>query len=156
VPSVRIIACWVATIVLFFSLIYLSAGANFQAFLNDYYNTLFWMPNILYMIFAWLGPEELFFRVYLQTRLEKLMPVGWAIIIQSLLFSIIHIPGNAAILGWGWSVVPHLANTLLLTNGLIGGYLWHRTKSLPILIVYHLTTYPLMPLIFFPFYYLSS
>jgi len=138
-PSVRIIVCWAATIVLFFSLIRLSAGANFQAFLNDYYNTLFWMPNVLYMIFAWLGPEETFFRVYLQTRLERLMPVGWAIIIQSLLFSIIHIPGNAVNLGWGWSVVSHLANTSLLTNGLIGGYLWHRTKNLPILILYHWT-----------------
>jgi len=117
VPSVRIVACWIATIVLFFSLIRLSAGANFQAFLNDYYNTLFWMPiqqnglYVLYMIFAWLGPEEIFFRVYLQTRLEKLMPVGWAIIVQSLLFSNPY-PWQCSIFGLGMECYSPLGEHL--------------------------------------------
>lgn len=162
VPWVRIMACWAVTVTLFLSLISLSAGANFQAFLEDYFHTLQihriqenWL-YIFWIIFPWLAREELFFRVFIQTRLEKLLPTALAIIIQGLIFSIIHIPSNAIYLGWGWNILPHLANTLLLTNGIIGGYLWHRTKNLPILILYHWTTYPLMPLLFFPSHYLPS
>ena len=161
-PSMKIMACWAVTVTLFVSLIYFSAGGDFQAFLQDYFYTL--QINriqenyfyVLSMVFLWLAREEIFFRVFIQTRLERLLPTGLAIILQGLIFSIAHIPGNAISLGWGWNAVPHLANTLLLTNGMIGGYLWHRTKNLPILILYHWTTYPLMPLLFFPSHYLSS
>lgn len=161
-PSMKIVACWAVTITLFMSLIFFSAGVNFQAFLQDLYYTLQIdriQENYLYIlsiVFLWLAREELFYRVFIQTRLERLLPTGLAIILQGLIFSIVHIPGNAISLGWGWNAVPHLANTLLLTNGIIGGYLWHRTKNLPILILYHWATYPLMPLLFFPSHYLPS
>jgi len=160
IPRVRILVCWVATLSLLFSLIFVNAGESFQLFAQDYIQTLQIQAisqNLLHtvrVLFAWLVIEELLFRVVLQTRLEKLMPVGWAIIVQALLFSIVHIPANATYLEWGWNVLPHLANTLLLTNGLIGGYLWHRTRNLAVLILYHWTIYPLLPLVYFPSWYL--
>ncbi len=34
------------------------------------------------------------------------------------------------------------AYLMAVDNGLIGGYLWYRTKSLPLLLLLHLFVYP--------------
>jgi len=151
IPTIRTIASWVMTLLVLFSLIIINAGNNLPIFLQDYVLTTgltHWL-FIRFIVLAFL-PEELFFRVYLQTRLEKLMPIGWAILIQAFLFNLVHIPMNAVGLGWGWSFLPHFAQQTLVINGLIGGYLWYKTRNLPVLVLYHWTIYPLLPLIFFP------
>ena len=85
-------------------------------------------------------PEELFFRVYLQTRLERYLPLGWAIVAQALLFNAAHFPQHVIRFGYSWPLA--LAGLLPITNGLIGGYLWLRTRSFPLLVVLHLFAYP--------------
>ncbi|OIN93169.1 MAG: hypothetical protein AUJ21_06060 [Anaerolineae bacterium CG1_02_58_13] len=84
-------------------------------------------------------PEELFFRVYLQPRLAHYLPLGWAILIQALLFSAFHLPSMILYHGYSWSLA--LAEILSINNGLIGGYIWSRTRSLPLLSVLHLFAY---------------
>jgi membrane protease YdiL (CAAX protease family) len=85
-------------------------------------------------------PEELFFRVYLQPRLAHYLPLRWAIVVQALLFSVIHLPQQIISFGYSWPLA--LAGVLTISNGVIGGYLWSRTRSLPLLIVLHLFAYP--------------
>jgi len=88
-----------------------------------------------FLLFVALG-EELYFRVFLQPRLQAFLPVGWAILIQAILFSAAHLPQQLISLGNPWPLA--LAFTVLVPdNGLLGGYLWHRTRSLPLLIVLH-------------------
>ncbi len=159
IPTIRTVASWVVTLLVLFSLISISAGENRLIFFH-YYADLVGLVGLIYppylifvfenFLLGWLWSEELFFRVYLQTRLEKLMPIGWAILIQALMFNLVHIPSNAIGLGWGWSFLPHFAQQTLVINGLIGGYLWYKTRNLPVLVLYHWTIYPLLPLIFFP------
>jgi membrane protease YdiL (CAAX protease family) len=84
-------------------------------------------------------PEEFFFRVYLQSRLERYVPAGWAILIQAVLFTAMHTPRNIIRLGYAWPLA--LAEALTISNGLLGGYFWRQTRSLPILLVLHLFAY---------------
>ncbi len=86
-------------------------------------------------------PEELYFRIFMQPRLGRYMPIGWAILAQALLFSALHLPQQLFALG---NPLPlALAFTVLTpANGLVGGYLRWRTQSLPLLAVLHLFAYP--------------
>lgn len=85
-------------------------------------------------------PEELYFRAYLQPRLAHYLPVGWAIVLQALLFSAAHLPQHVIRFGYSWPLV--LAELFSSGNGMIGGYRWWRTRSLPLLTVLHLFAYP--------------
>jgi hypothetical protein len=68
------------------------------------------------------------------------MPLGWAILVQALLFNAGHLPQRLILyqepllLSLGYLISPD--------NGLISGYLWQRTSSLPVLLVPHLLAYP--------------
>ncbi len=85
-------------------------------------------------------PEELLFRVYLQPRLAHYVPVGWAIVIQALIFSALHLPQHLIRFGYPWAFA--LAGVLSINNGVLGGYLWWRTRSLQLLVILHLFAYP--------------
>jgi membrane protease YdiL (CAAX protease family) len=85
-------------------------------------------------------PEELFFRVYLQPRLSCFMPAGWAILLQALLFSAVHLP--QALISYAVSWPLGLAGVFMLANGLIAGCLWSRTRSLPLLVLLHVFAFP--------------
>jgi membrane protease YdiL (CAAX protease family) len=85
-------------------------------------------------------PEELYLRVYLQPRLARFMPLGWAIVVQALLFSALHLPRSVLRLGYAWPLA--LASVFHLCNGVLGGYLWSKTRSLPLLAALHLFAYP--------------
>lgn len=78
--------------------------------------------------------EELFYRVWLQTRLERLLGSWPAIFLTSILWSIWHI----AIQGTGeWST--DLA-TVISNQGITGiflGYLWSRYRNVWVLILIH-------------------
>ncbi|HSJ57108.1 MAG TPA: CPBP family intramembrane glutamic endopeptidase, partial [Anaerolineae bacterium] len=85
-------------------------------------------------------PEELVLRVGIQPRLVALLPVGWAILIQALLFSAGHLPQE--LLSYGRPLLLSLGYLLPIENGLIAGYFWHRTRSLPVLLLLHLFAFP--------------
>lgn len=85
-------------------------------------------------------PEELLLRVTLQPRLAQFVPLGWAMLIQALLFSAGHLPQRMIGYQEPWMVA--LGYSLTVNNGLIGGYLWWRTRSLPLLLLLHLFAYP--------------
>jgi membrane protease YdiL (CAAX protease family) len=85
-------------------------------------------------------PEELLLRVTLQPRLAQFVPIGWAILIQALLFSTGHLPQKR--MGYQEPLMVALGYSLTVNNGLIAGYLWWRTRSLPLLLLLHLFAYP--------------
>ncbi|MCW4019660.1 MAG: CPBP family intramembrane metalloprotease [Candidatus Bathyarchaeota archaeon] len=101
-PTARSVMCWAVTILVFISLSYLSASGNFNLYVQDYLLTTC-LFNWFYVArgFVFFAAEEIFYRVFLQMRLEKIVPTRWAIIIQSLLFYAAHIPSNAVVFGWG-------------------------------------------------------
>jgi membrane protease YdiL (CAAX protease family) len=140
IPKPRYVLTWVVTFIVAMALaalLALSYGGNFLA---PYFQDLLNLDTAKWLLLAFL-PEELLFRVYLQTRLEKFMNPAWAIIITAVLFQLLHAPQQ--ILGLGWSYPSVIANILLPVNGLIGGYIWHKTRNLPVLLLYHMTIYQL-------------
>jgi membrane protease YdiL (CAAX protease family) len=85
-------------------------------------------------------PEELVLRVGFQPRLAAFMGIGLAIVVQALLFSMGHVPQQ--MLRYERSPLIALAYVLPIENGLIAGYMWYRTKSLPLLLLLHLFAFP--------------
>lgn len=81
-------------------------------------------------------PEELLLRVLLQPRLAHYLGLSWAVFLQAFLFSLGHLPQK--MLGNELPVSVALAHTLLLSNGLIAGYLWYKERSLLLLVLVHL------------------
>ena len=92
------------------------------------------------LVFRAALPEELLLRVGLQPRLAQFMPVGWAILVQALLFSAGHLPQRLIL--YQESPLLSLGYLMAVDNGLIGGYLWYRTRSLPLLLLLHVFVYP--------------
>lgn len=96
---------------------------------------------LLGLLFIAALPEELYLRVLIQSRFARFMPGGWAILLQAVLFGALHLPQQ--LLGLHNPLPLALAFAVLTpSNGLIGGYLWYRTRSLPLLVVLHLFAYP--------------
>ncbi|WP_176797853.1 CPBP family intramembrane glutamic endopeptidase [Actinopolyspora mzabensis] len=80
--------------------------------------------------------EEIFYRGFLQTRLESLLGRWPAITVASLLFAAMHLPTHLH----SGSVVTGLA-TVLVYQGLFGvfcGYLWSRYRNIWIVIAVHI------------------
>ena len=91
------------------------------------------------LVFAAL-PQELFFRAFLQTRLAAYLPGRWALFAQALMFSVVfqfpYLIGNSN--QPIFSPAFALAQALVLSNGILAGYFWRKTGSLPLLILLHL------------------
>lgn len=83
--------------------------------------------------------EELFFRVYLQPRLAAFLPGRWALFWQAVLFSAAYLP--LYLIANHYSLPYALALTLVLSNGILAGYFWRKTGSLPLLILLHLLAF---------------
>lgn len=84
-------------------------------------------------------PEEVYFRLGLQTRLDCFVPFGWASLLQGIAFKAIHVPRMLAH-GWllrdiPWDFVSGVANPLA------AGYFWHRSKNLPAVILFHMAVF---------------
>ncbi|MGD8753704.1 MAG: CPBP family intramembrane metalloprotease [Anaerolineales bacterium] len=92
------------------------------------------------LLFRAALPEELLLRVTLQPRLARFLPLGWAILVQALLFSLGHLPQR--LIGYQEPLPLALGYLLTVDNGLIAGYLWYRTRSLPLLLILHLFAFP--------------
>ena len=88
--------------------------------------------------------EELFFRVYLQPRLAAYLPGRWALFWQAVLFSLAYLPLYliaSVSEGNHYSLPYALSLTLVLSNGILAGYFWRKTGSLPLLILLHLLAF---------------
>jgi membrane protease YdiL (CAAX protease family) len=85
-------------------------------------------------------PEELMFRVAIQPRLVHFMSIGGAILLQALLFSAAHFPQQY--FDQGQPFLLSLGHIFIIENGLIAGYIWYRTRNLPLLLVMHLLAFP--------------
>ena len=122
----------------------LPPGEKAEAPQSDLANQITGPLSILFLfvglLFRAALPEELLFRVGLQPRLARFVPLGWAILIQALLFSTAHLPQKLIL--YQEPLLLSLGYSLALDNGLISGYLWHRTRSLPLLLVLHLFAFP--------------
>lgn len=95
---------------------------------------------IVGLVFRAALPEELLLRVGLQPRLAQFMPIGWAILVQALLFSAGHLPQQLIL--YGKPLLLSIGYLIAVDNGLIAGYLWYRTRSLPLLLLLHLFAFP--------------
>jgi membrane protease YdiL (CAAX protease family) len=92
------------------------------------------------LLFRAALPEELVLRVGIQPRLASFIPVGWAIVVQALLFSAGHFPQE--FISYGRPFLLSIGYLLPIENGLLAGYLWYRTRSLPLLLLVHLFAFP--------------
>jgi membrane protease YdiL (CAAX protease family) len=88
-------------------------------------------------------PEELFYRVMLQTRIEK--KFGWlvSILVSSLLFSLFHFPSRfvlaSGVDGTAGDFTSVLIGTLLpsFVLGIVFGFLWNRYRNIYLLLALH-------------------
>jgi len=87
--------------------------------------------NYLLLIFACITAgvtEELLFRGYLQTRLEKLFGNAWmGILISALLFGLMHA---------GWESLLHIIVPLWI--GLVYAFFYYKYRNIKILILLHI------------------
>jgi uncharacterized protein len=88
-------------------------------------------------------PEELFYRVILQTRIEKKYGWFWSIILSSVLFCLFHFPSrfilSSGIEGTAGKLLSIVTGTLIpvFIVGLILGFLWNRYRNLLLLLALH-------------------
>jgi membrane protease YdiL (CAAX protease family) len=118
---------WNLKLILILLAITISLGLPFQLITQK----PFYQVIILYLINLFINgiPEELFFRGFFLPRFERVFKnPALALVITSILFSVIHIPSH---LNSGASIFLTVANTLSLAQptGLIWGYLYLRTRS---------------------------
>ena len=132
-------------------------GAEVRALFRDG-RAFYLMPLAFVMMLVFAGfTEELFFRGFLQTRLEALTGRPWvALLIASVLFAVYHLP--YALLNPRWPSYGHPLAALgaAFGNGLPGGlilgglFIWTKGR-LPACIVLHslVDVAPAMTLIHF-------
>jgi membrane protease YdiL (CAAX protease family) len=70
--------------------------------------------------------EEFVFRSILQTRFHKIFGAGTAILLSSILFSLMH---------FGYGLSYEILCTFFI--GIFMGYLFYKTKSLPLIVLIH-------------------
>jgi membrane protease YdiL (CAAX protease family) len=83
--------------------------------------------------------EEFFYRAWLQTRLERLIGVGPAVVAQALLFAAMHV-GHIAAHPAG--LVTGMAGALAVQGvfGLMQGVLWARYRNIWVIVAIHVVT----------------
>ena len=84
--------------------------------------------------------QELYFRVYLQARLAHYLPGRWALFAQAgLYFAASLLP--LYLLDGGLPPAFTLTQAAVLSNGVLAGYFWRKTGSLPLLVLLHLLAF---------------
>lgn len=100
---------------------------------NDFAATIInnaWLATLGVIFGAFI--TELFFRVFLQTRLAAFQQGRWALLTQALLYSVVFIPYWLSV---GYPTTYAIAKALVVSNGIMAGYVWRKTGSLPLLIL---------------------
>ncbi|MGE0931054.1 CPBP family intramembrane glutamic endopeptidase [Peijinzhouia sedimentorum] len=88
-------------------------------------------------------PEELFYRVMLQTRIEK--KFGWliSILLSSILFALFHFPSRyvlaSGVEGLAGDFTSVMVGTILpsFILGMVFGFLWNRYRNIYLLLALH-------------------
>lgn len=107
---------------------------KFIGFMNDnelsLMNVMMSFILTLVVVFILTGiPEEYFFRMILQTRLEKLLNGASGVLITSILFAIYHIPYRLYQYGsLKLSILTVITEQFII--GILLGYCWQKTRSL--------------------------
>jgi len=83
--------------------------------------------------------EEVFYRAWLQTRLERLIGVGPAVVAQALLFAAMHV-GHIVAHPAGLATVVAGALAVQGVFGLMQGVLWARYRNIWVIIAIHVVT----------------
>lgn len=96
--------------------------------------------NVLLSRLIFIVLVEFFFRVFLQPRLAAFLPGRWAVVAQAALYSAAYLP--LYLIGNSYPLPYAIALTLVLSNGILAGYLYRKTGSLPLLILLHLFAFP--------------
>jgi membrane protease YdiL (CAAX protease family) len=89
-----------------------------------------WLSALALILLALVS--EIFFRVFLQTRLAAFQQGRWALFTQAIMFNVAFLP---YLLSAGHSFPLALAKTLVLSNGIMAGYFWRKTGSLLLLVL---------------------
>lgn len=81
--------------------------------------------------------QELFFRIYLQPRLASYLPGRWALFVQAALYYAACVLPFFVLTNGALSPAFLLTQAAALSNGVLAGYFWRKTGSLPLLILLH-------------------
>ena len=99
--------------------------------------------GVIMPLFTAALPEELFFRGYLQTRLEKRWGRGIAVLISAILFTAWHLPSRYLLSDGIEGQAGNFADVLLHTGvpvfiiGVVFGFHWSRFRNIILLILTH-------------------
>ncbi|MBX3048972.1 MAG: CPBP family intramembrane metalloprotease [Anaerolineales bacterium] len=101
------------------------------------------LPALLIVFLTVIG-YELYFRVFLQTRLAQVLPGRWALFAQAALYFAGAMLPLLIVSRGDPSVFPPasvLTQFAMLSNGVLAGYFWRKTGSLPLLVLLHLLAF---------------
>ncbi|MGB3260478.1 lysostaphin resistance A-like protein [Paenisporosarcina sp.] len=116
----------IATAYRFFSIFTDQAAVSVERFLSDYGPTTVWHYLLLMLIIA--PGEELFWRGFIQQKLKRYISPFFAVLVASLLFGL-----SMAFSGFWLGVLA------AITSGLLWGLLYEWKKSMPLIIIAHIT-----------------
>lgn len=116
-----LVACWI--LITFGLLESISTHSQSSPLIEYslYFATFFFHPAFV---------EELNFRGFLQTRLERLLPVKQSIIVQAVIFSAYHVPAALPISKLGFSPGGIFYPVFALALGIVVGMVYARTRNL--------------------------
>lgn len=85
--------------------------------------------------------QELYFRIYLQPRLASYLPGRWALFVQAALYYAACMLPFFVLTNGALSPAFLLTQAAALSNGVLAGYFWRKTGSLPLLILLHVLAF---------------
>ncbi len=119
------------------------ALAGGWAVASPYFATFFFHPAFV---------EELCFRGFLQTRLERLFSVRRSIIIQAAVFAAYHIPAALPVSKLGFSPGGFFYPVFALLLGIVNGMVYAKTRNLFVTMAIHgslLAAFELLTFLYF-------
>ena len=116
----------IATAYRFASIFTNDAAISVERFLSDYGPTTVWHYLLLMLIIA--PGEELFWRGFVQQKLKAYMSPFFAVLVASLLFGL-----SMSFSGFWLGVLA------AITSGILWGLLYEWKKSMPLIIIAHIT-----------------
>ncbi len=116
---VALVACWYLIIL---GLVGLTTGI--------FASSLLYLINFTSIFFHPAFVEELNFRGFLETRLERLFSMKWSIVIQAVVFALYHVPAALPTSQLGFSPGGIFYPLLVFPFGLVLGLIYAKTRNL--------------------------
>jgi membrane protease YdiL (CAAX protease family) len=105
--------------------------------LNASSNQLAYLSSLPLLFFHPAFVEELNFRGFLQTRLEHLLPIRAAVVVQALFFAFYHVPAALPISQLGFSPGGLLYPLIVFPFGVVQGVIFLKTRNLFVTMAIH-------------------